>query len=204
MSKKEKTKKEKVQKGKMSGLQKFEIKYTELENDMKKTRSKMLKLLSKQAKMDVQDYTLKDREGKDVKLSEMFGDKKNLIVVHNMGKSCSYCTLWADGFSGVSYFIERKTAFALVSPDAPDVQKAFSAERGWKFNMYSGQGSEFIKDMGYVTDTGSYWPGASVFHKHGDGKITRVTKTYFGPGDDFCSAWHFFDMLPKNGEAKES
>ena len=195
MSKKEKTKK--------SSLQKFEEKYTALENDMKKTRGKMQKLLAKQAKMEVQDYVLKDREGNDVKLSEMFGDKNNLIVVHNMGKSCSYCTLWADGFSGVSYFIERKTAFALVSPDPPDVQKAFSAERGWKFKMYSGQGSGFIKDMGYVTDQGSYWPGASVFHKDADGKIRRVTKTYFGPGDDFCSAWHFFDMLPKNGEDKE-
>jgi predicted dithiol-disulfide oxidoreductase (DUF899 family) len=194
------SKKIKEKKTKKNGLQKFEEKYTKLENELKKTRSKMLKLLAKEAKMDIQDYVLKDRDGRDIMLSEMFEDKKELIVVHNMGKSCSYCTLWADGFSGVSYFIERKAAFVLISPDPPDVQKAFASERGWKFKMYSGNDSPFIKDMGYVTESGSYWPGASVFHKDNEGKITRISKTYFGPGDDYCSVWHFLDMLPQNGE----
>ncbi len=197
-----KVKEKKIKKSKKNGPEKFEEKYGKLENDLKKTRSKMLKLLAKEAKMDVQDYVLKDGDGRDIRLSEMFEDKKELIVVHNMGKSCSYCTLWADGFSGVSYFIEKKAAFVLISPDAPEVQKDFSSERGWKFKMYSGNGSPFIKDMGYVTDSGSYWPGASVFHKDNEGKITRISKTYFGPGDDYCSVWHFLDMLPQNGEGK--
>lgn len=153
--------------------------------------------------MKVQDYVLKDKDNNDVKLSEMFGDKKDLILVHNMGKSCSYCTLWADGFSGVTYFIEKKAAFVVVSPDAHDVQKTFAGDRGWKFKMYSGKDSTFIKDMGYVTDAGSYWPGASIFHKNDDGSISRVSKTYFGPGDDYCSVWHLFDLLPKNGKEKE-
>jgi predicted dithiol-disulfide oxidoreductase (DUF899 family) len=194
MGKKDKDKK------KNSSQEKFEKKYTELEDELKKTRKKLQKLLKKNAVMEVNDYVLKDKDGNDKKLSEMFGDKSDLIVVHNMGKSCSYCTLWADGFSGVKYFIEKKTAFVVVSPDAPEVQKAFAAERGWKFDMYSGKDSTFIKDMGYLTDAGSYWPGASVFHKDSDGKIHRVTKTFFGPGDDYCSVWHFFDLLPESQE----
>jgi predicted dithiol-disulfide oxidoreductase (DUF899 family) len=133
----------------------------------------------------------------------MFGDKKDLIVIHNMGKSCGYCTMWADGFIGVYKHIERKAAFVLVSPDAPEIQKSFAADRGWGFKMYSAAGTQFIKDMGYVTDAGSYWPGASVFHKDDNGKITRITKTFFGPGDNFCSVWHFYDMLPQNGEHAE-
>jgi len=36
----------------------------------------------------------------------------------------------------------------------------------------------------------------SVFKKQG-GKIVRVADTSFGPGDDFCSIWHFFDLLPE-------
>ena len=36
-----------------------------------------------------------------------------------------------------------------------------------------------------------------------DGKITRVSKTFFGPGDNFCGVWHFFDMLPQNEEHAE-
>jgi len=201
MSKKDKTEKSKT--GKKKSLQKFEAKLTKLDAEMKKTRSKMLKLLAKSAKMNVEDYALKDADGNEVKLSQMFGDKSDLILIHNMGRSCSYCTLWADGFNGVTYFVEKKAAFVLVSPDPPAIQKEFAAKRGWKFKMYSGEGSTFIKDMGYVADDGSYWPGASVFHKSEDGKIKRISKTFFGPGDDFCSVWHFFDMLPKEKKEKE-
>jgi predicted dithiol-disulfide oxidoreductase (DUF899 family) len=193
-----KTKEKKTQKPEKSGREKLEQKIIKLEKEIAGTRSKIHKLLAKSARMDVQDYVLKDRDNNDVKLSEMFGDKRDLILVHNMGKSCSYCTLWADGFSGVTYFMEKKAAFVVVSPDAPEVQKAFAGERGWKFKMYSGKDSTFIKDMGYVMDDGSYWPGASIFHKNDDGSISRVTKTYFGPGDDYCSVWHFFDLLPQN------
>ena len=35
----------------------------------------------------------------------------------------------------------------------------------------------------------------STFKRKG-GKIVRVSDTAMGPGDDFCSVWHFFDLLP--------
>lgn len=181
----------------------IEKKMKKLNDDIAGSRKKMIKLLSKQAKMDVQDYTLKDTSGNDVKLSEMFGDKENLFLVHNMGKSCSYCTLWADGFSGVTYFIEKKAAFGLVSPDKPEVQKEFAESRGWKFKTYSSAGSSFTKDMGYLTEENNYWPGVSVFHKNSDGGITRVAKDFFGPGDFYSSPWHFFDLLPQNGMSED-
>jgi predicted dithiol-disulfide oxidoreductase (DUF899 family) len=187
-------KKDKKKKNNSSELEK---KYIKLDKEMMKSRLKMLKLNAKLAKMDVEDYAFKDKDGNDVKLSQMFDNKNELIVIHNMGKSCSYCTMWADGFNGIYPHIEKRSAFALISPDAFDVQKAFAGERGWKFRMYSGKDSSFIKDMGYYTEKNGYWPGASVFHKE-DGKITRISKTIFGPGDYFCSVWHFFDMLPKS------
>lgn len=203
MDKKHKTKSTGKKKKKLSSAESFEKKYAKLEGEITKARGKMLKLFAKHAKMDVQDYILKDRENNDVSLSAMFGDKKELIVIHNMGRSCGYCTMWADGFNGSYKHIERKAAFALVSPDAPDIQKAFAEDRGWGFKMYSGAGTSFIKDMGYVTDAGLYWPGASVFLKDDNGKITRESKTFFGPGDNFCSVWHFYDMLPQSGKEKE-
>lgn len=187
----------KKDKKKKNGSAEIEKKYIKLEKEMMKSRQKMLKLNAKLAKMDVEDYTFKDKDGNDVKLSQMFGENNELIVIHNMGKSCSYCTMWADGFNGIYPHLEKRSAFALISPDAHDVQKAFADDRGWKFKMYSGKDSSFIKDMGYYTEKNGYWPGASVFHKD-DGKITRISKTVFGPGDYFCSVWHFFDMLPKS------
>ena len=48
---------------------------------------------------EVMDYTLATRDG-PVRLSQLFGDKASLFVIHNMGASCPYCTLWADGFNG--------------------------------------------------------------------------------------------------------
>jgi predicted dithiol-disulfide oxidoreductase (DUF899 family) len=47
----------------------------------------------------VKDYTFQRADGGSVRLSELFGDKADLFVIHNMGQSCPYCTLWADGSS---------------------------------------------------------------------------------------------------------
>ena len=186
------SKKVKNKKNNSAGIEK---KFKKLEKEITKSRKKMLKLNSKLAKMDVEEYTFKDRDGNQINFSQMFGNKNDLIVIHNMGKSCSYCTMWADGFNGIFPHIEKRTAFVLISPDAHEIQKEFADSRGWKFKMYSGKENSFIKDMGYWNEKDGYWPGASVFHKE-DGKIKRISKTFFGPGDYFCSVWHFFDMLP--------
>jgi predicted dithiol-disulfide oxidoreductase (DUF899 family) len=199
MGKKDKVKKDKTKKNKLA---KREKKLQEIEREISKNRKKMLKVLGKMAKMDVQDYVLKNRDGQDIPFLDLFGDKQELIVIHNMGKACSYCTMWADGFNGIFEHVQKRAAFVLISPDASEVQREFADSRGWKFPIFSGADSSFIRDMGYQTEKGDYWPGASVFHKDETGKITRVSKTYFGPGDYFCSVWHFFDMLPQQ-EPKE-
>ena len=196
-------KKIKTEKNTASDAEKTEKKLRKVQEEINDARKKYIKQISKLAKRDVEDYVLKDRDGKDIKLSEMFGEKENLFVIHNMGKSCSYCTLWADGFSGVTYFMEKKAAFVIVSPDAPEVQKEFADSRGWKFKMYSGAGSTFTKDMGYYTEAGSYWPGVSVLHKDAGGKITRISQDFFGPGDFYSSPWHFFDLLPQDKEKEK-
>jgi predicted dithiol-disulfide oxidoreductase (DUF899 family) len=183
---------------------KLEKKLQKLEEEIASNRKKMIKVLSKMGRIaDVKDYELKDWNGNPIKLSTMFGEKSDLVVVHNMGKQCSYCTLWADGFNGTQYFIEKTTGFVVISPDAPDLQKDFALSRGWKFRMYSGHESSFIKDMGYQTENGDYWPGVSVFHKNENGKISRVAKDFFGPGDFYCSVFHFLDLIPKKDKEAE-
>ena len=195
--------KNKEPKSKQSEAEKAEKKLRKITEEIADLRKKYIRQISKIAAMDTKDYTLKSSYGNDVKLSEMFGDKKYLYLVHNMGKSCSYCTLWADGFSGITYFMEKKAAFGVVSPDAPEVQKEFAESRGWKFKMYSSVGSDFTKDMGYYTEAGAYWPGVSVFQKNADGSIRRISKDFFGPGDFYSSPWHFFDLLPQEDETEK-
>ncbi|MBU6426472.1 MAG: DUF899 family protein, partial [Rhodospirillales bacterium] len=132
----------------------------------------------------VPDYAFMGQGGA-VRLSELFGDKQDLFVIHNMGRGCVYCTMWADGFNGVLPHLENRAAFAVSSPDAPEVQKEFADSRGWRFKMISHQNTDFAADMGYKTERG-FMPGVSVFRKDG-GRITRVSDTGLGPDDDFCA-----------------
>ena len=142
----------------------------------------------------VDDYQFADPTG-PVRLTELFGDKEYLFVVHNMGAGCSYCTLWADGFNGILPHLEDRAAFVVSSPDAPAQQQKFRQSRGWKFRMVSRQGTNFAADMGYKGESG-WRPGLSVFRKT-DGHVVRVSDTGMGPGDDFCALWHFFDLIPE-------
>ena len=40
-------------------------------------------------------------------------------------------------------------------------------------------------------------PGVSTLRKNDDGSIERIGVSMFGPGDNFCSVWHFFGLLEK-------
>jgi len=145
----------------------------------------------------VADYEFQTPDG-PVKLSQLFGAKKDLFMIHNMGRACVACTMWADGYNGIYDHLADRAAFVISSPDTPEVQKAFAASRGWRFPMVSHVGTTFAEDMGYRGEKG-WWPGISVFRKQGD-RILRMSDTQLGPGDDFNAAWHLFDMLPEGAD----
>jgi len=142
---------------------------------------------------EVKDYELQSADGA-VKLSQLFGGKDTLFVVHNMGASCPNCTMWADGFNGVFDHLRDRAAFVVASPDTPEQQQKFAHGRGWRFPMVSCHGTSFPQDMGYWRN--GPMPGVSVF-KRDNGRIVRVADTSFSPGDDFCGVWHFFDLIPE-------
>ena len=142
---------------------------------------------------EVQDYTLSGWEG-PVKLSQLFGAQNDLVVLHNMGKGCRYCTLWADGLNGLLPHLASRTAFVVCTPDSPETQSQFAASRGWNFVMVSGHGSRFIEDMGFRSERG-WKPGMSTFQRTPAGKIERVASAPFGPFDPFCAVWHVFGIL---------
>ena len=91
--------------------------------------------------------------------------------------------------------LENRAAFAVVSPDDPETQQAFAQSRGWEFRMVSDQSSAFTRDMGYENEKGSPLPGVTTFKKASDGQLIRVATAPFGPRDDYCAAWHLFDLL---------
>ncbi len=149
----------------------------------------------------VADYLLTGSDGAPVSLSALFGAKRDLVLIHNMGRKCPMCTTWADGFHGVRHHIEDRAALVLSSPDEPAVQREFAASRGWGFRMVSTKDTTLAADLGFRDKEGRHWPGVSVLWKTDDGKVVRVGWSGFGPGDEFSPVFNLLPMM-KDGQGE--
>ena len=181
-------------------------KYDELYRQRNELNRRMAELLAASAAMDVQDYQLKSRDGNIVRLSSAFGSHRRLLLVHNMGKHCPYCTLWADGFQGIWRHVESgayapPAAFLLVNNDTVEEQEIFAAEGGWDFPMLSARGTSLFRDLGFEEQREGetvYLPGVSALLREDGGRIRRVALAHFGPGDMYCSLFHLCGLFTED------
>ena len=134
----------------------------------------------------IPDYEFETGAG-TTSLLDLFADKDRLLVIHNMGQGCRYCTLWADGFNGLLPHLESAVAVVLLSKDPPDVQRTFANARGWRFRLASHGGGDYIREQG-VLEGGGNDPGAVLYQRDG-GAILRRNACVFGPGDLYCALW---------------
>ncbi|MHC4409091.1 MAG: DUF899 family protein [Planctomycetota bacterium] len=162
---------------------------------IKELRERIVELREQRPAEVVDDAEFATLDG-PVRLSELFGGKKDLMVVHNMGKSCPMCTLWADGFNGILAHLEDRAAFVVSSPNSPSEQREFAESRGWKFKMVSVAENDFAEQMGYRDEQGNFWPGVSVFQMK-DGKPNRVGTAGFGPLDEFSPMFNLMTLFPE-------
>jgi predicted dithiol-disulfide oxidoreductase (DUF899 family) len=180
----------------LNSINQLEKEIVSKEKELMSLKQELAALRKQHPSFTVENYTLTNTDGEKVQLSQLFGEKNELIVIHNMGKSCSYCTLWADGFNGFTKHLENKAAFVLTSPDDFQTLSSFSIERGWAFKCFSSKGTTFTEDLGFKNEEG-FWPGVSVLLKDENGIIKHYNKAAFGPGDDYCSIWSLFELLPE-------
>src|SRR5690348_16725862 len=96
----------------------------QLEQQLTELRQKLVAARKRQGGETVGDYTF-DTPAGEVTLAELFGDQRDLLVVHNMGRGCPYCTLWADGFNSLVPHLANRAAFVVASDDPVDVQQEF-------------------------------------------------------------------------------
>ena len=143
------------------------------------------------------DYRLTDSQGRPRRLSALFGTHQTLILIHNMGSSCRYCSLWADGFNGLAKQFATLTAVVLSNHDSPAHQRAVARKRGWILPLVSVAGTSLTKDLGFGDDAQHAQPGASILSKDAEGVITRINRVRFGPGDNYCIMWDLMDLLPE-------
>ena len=158
----------------------------ELERQIGELMAELHALQKENPAAPVPNYTFETLAG-ETTLLDLFGDRERLLAIHNMGQGCRYCTLWADGFNGLLPHLESALSVALLSKDPPETQRRFANARGWRFQLASHGGGDYIREQS-VMDGDDNYPGAVVYQRDGD-TILRKNACVFGPGDIYCSMW---------------
>lgn len=140
----------------------------------------------------IDDYTFETGEGA-VKLSQLFGSHNKLLVIHNMGQGCRYCTLWGDGINAFLPHLESAMSVVVVSKDTPEQQRVFANARGWRMRMASHAGGDYMNEQVSIEGMGANLPGAACYEMR-DGNILKTNSTLFGPNDLYCPMWHFLGL----------
>ena len=162
-----------------------------LEQEIMEKTAELNALRKRSPGTPVRDYSFETLQG-SLRLSDMFGDHDHLLVIHNMGQACRYCTLWADGFNGVLAHLESAMAVVLVSKDSPAVQRTLANARGWRFQMASHGGGDYMQEQS-ISDHGGNEPGAVIYRRNQD-DVLRVNRCMFGPNDLYSPIWQFLGM----------
>ena len=166
------------------------------------------------------DYRFLTSDG-EKSLSDLFGDKSQLIVVHFMmgpdwEEGCPSCSFWADGYSGLeTHLSNRDATFVAVANTSLEKIDAYRTRMGWSFDWASALGSDFNQDFcvsftpeALEAGTTEYnyrpakfpsteAPGISVFHKPDPDTIVHTYSTYSRGLDMLNTAYHLMDLLPK-------
>lgn len=137
--------------------------------------------------MPVKNYSFETLAG-PMDLLTFFGEKETLLVIHNMGDGCRWCTSWADGLNAALPHLEDSFAVVLVSRNDPLAQRRFALERGWNFRMASHGGGEYAEEQS-VTPGEPDMPGIACYVRKGD-QIFRKNASEFGSGDFYNPLFH--------------
>lgn len=162
-----------------------------VESEIREKINFLEKLRKENKGLEIKNYAFQTLSGK-TSLLDLFGKKDKLVVIHNMGQGCRWCTSWADGLNGVLPHIESQFSVVLVSKDTPEVQRQFALTRGWRFTMASHGGGEYITEQ-TVQSGENNMPGVVCYEKKGD-KIYRKNASCFGPGDLYNPLFHIVSM----------
>lgn len=123
-----------------------------------------------------------------IDLLTLFGNKETLLVIHNMGDGCRWCTSWADGLNTALPHLEEHFAVVLANKNPPAAQRQFALDRGWKFRMVSHGGGDYAVEQS-ISGDGADMPGI-VCYVRKDRDIFRKNASEFGPGDFFNPLFH--------------
>jgi predicted dithiol-disulfide oxidoreductase (DUF899 family) len=128
-----------------------------------------------------QDYVFEGEAG-PVRLSELFGDKKVLLLYGfmlgpKMERACPSCTSIIDALDGEMKHIRQRAAIAIVARSPLPRLVAHARDRGWRdTTLLSSAANSFHPDYHAEDDEGRQQPILNVFQKKG-GEIRHVWAT---------------------------
>jgi predicted dithiol-disulfide oxidoreductase (DUF899 family) len=144
--------------------------------------------------------------GSKVKFSELFGDKKSLLLYSFMfgphwDKPCPSCTSLMDGLDRTWYSVSQDAALAAISKAPAEKINQWATERGWsQIPLLSGFNSTFQKDYRCQEPDNDdmQLPVLHVFTKR-DGKIFHFWATELEGNhvDTIWPYWNLFDFTPE-------
>lgn len=161
-------------------------------------------------------YTLESIHGPQ-SLLQLFEDQSQLIVYHFMfgadwQSTCVGCTSWAEAFDGTTEkFAKVDARLIAVSTAPPEKLEAEKQKRGWRFDWYSQQGSDFGVDFHASSLTGEETRqvgnqliefdrgenhAITVFQRNGD-DIYMTYNTLNRGVEPMNGAYAYYDLLPK-------
>jgi predicted dithiol-disulfide oxidoreductase (DUF899 family) len=164
-----------------------------------------------------EDYVFDEAAGdgsvRQVRLSQLFADGKDTLVLYNymygpqMAQPCVSCTSMLDGLNGQAPHISQRINLAVVAKSPIERILEFTRQRGWKnLRLVSSAGNTYNSDYKGEEANGSQRPALNVFVRR-DGRIHHFynTETMFmqgDPGQDprhidtIWPLWNVFDLTP--------
>ena len=76
-------------------------KLRELETQLVARNNEIEKVRAEQTPVEVENYAFQTLNG-EVTLMDLFGQREQLLLIHNMGSQCPFCTLWQAVLRGRS------------------------------------------------------------------------------------------------------
>ncbi|MEV5569994.1 DUF899 family protein [Spirillospora sp. NPDC052269] len=145
-----------------------------------------------------------------IAMDELFGRHDTLVLYHLMyapdaEDPCPMCSMWVDGFHGVSHHLARHTGFAVVARAPLPRLRAWGRRRGWDgLRLLSSHDSTFNRDMGTENADGVQHPGISVYDRDARGRVRHRYTMQASVSDDLpergidplSPVWQVLDLLP--------
>jgi predicted dithiol-disulfide oxidoreductase (DUF899 family) len=151
----------------------------------------------------VADYELARPSGKTVLLSELFGERSFLVLVHNMGRECYFCRVYADELEAGYRLIEPRAALVYVGPDSPEELAEIVADRQYRAHVVCDAGTTLAADLGFSTEEHQRTPGVSILERTRDGDIVVLRQFNTFAGDEILDAIELSMLIPERPASDE-